>query len=677
MWFSTLGDGLIFVPSLKIQKINIDNPLKTRNKYTKIALAENGHLFLGTMTGEIYELDKSFKIARIFSTGKNKEIEHLVVTPNQVLTSDGRFNRLGVKQPYEIFYYKDFAEDKLGNYLFGSFNMAGLTSKGQSPTVNAGEYFENKPIEFSRELNKNVIVLRNKRSRAVHYHDQNDMYYVGSSDGLFVYGKNNFETEIRTKKGETIIASSIKTDQFENIWVGSLQNGVFKIKNNKVIGKFNVNSGLSSDNVKKIYVDGSGIWIINDKGLDFINPENNAISRMSRYSGLQGLDFYDITSDSNHLWLITNEGILSVEKSTFRIPVKPDFHIKSAKVNEKKIMQNDALKHQDNNIIFELQTIHYRSLGNYYYEYRLLGLSDTWKSQTSNITEVNYLALDPGTYTFEARVRIGDMVSAVQQFQFSIKKAFWMTTWFLALVVFSLFVLIYFIFQWRLGIVRRRQQLREQLALSQITALRTQMNPHFMFNILNAFQGLIYSNQKTKANEYLGVFSDLMRKTLDISDKREISIYEELEAIDLYISLEKARFAEDDFEYQLNTNDIEELKKHAIPSLILQPFIENAIKHGLLHKQGKKVLKLTISKEKNKYWRFEIEDNGIGREQSYSLNKNLKKHNSFATKAIDSRINLINRLNKMQIRIEVVDLLDENKTALGTRVILKIPIKPH
>lgn len=676
LWFSTLGDGLVFVPSLKIQKINIDTPLKTRTKFTKIALAENGHLFIGTMTGEIYELDKSYKIVRTFSTGKNKEIEHLVVTPDHVLTSDGRFNRKGNKEPDKIDYYKEFAEDGHGNYLFGSFNIAGIISKGSQKNANFQGYFDNKPNVQYGKINKNIVILSNKRTRAVHYHHQNDMYYVGASDGLFVYGKNNYETEIRTKQGEAIIASSIKADKFGNIWVGSLQNGVFKIKNNTVIGKFNMNNGLSGDNTKKVYIDASGIWIMSDKGLDFINPENNAISRMSRYSGLHGLDFYDITSSKTNLWLISSEGILLIEKSVFILPKKPNCQIENVTANDLTINRNVSLKYNENNILFNLRSIHFKSLGNFHYEYRLLGHSENWKSQASNTTQVNYLSLKPGNYTFEARVRIGDIVSEVQQFQFTIKKAFWMTTWFISVLILLIGSLFYSFFRWQLRTIHKRQQIKEQLALSQITALRTQMNPHFMFNILNAFQGLIYSNQKTKANEYLGTFSDLMRKTLDISDKREISIAAELEAIDLYISLEKARFAEDEFEYTLDAKDSEELKKHAIPSLILQPFIENAIKHGLMHKVGLKKLKLSIAKENNQYWRFEIEDNGIGREQSYEMNKQLKKHISFATKAIDSRINLINRLNKTQIKIEILDLINEQNQAAGTKVILRIPIKP-
>ncbi len=675
LWFSTLGDGLIFVPSLKIQKINVPNSSGSRNLFTAISIDERGHLYLGTMNGIVYELDRAYRIVKSYNTGKNKEIEHISISEKYVSTSDGRFQRNGTKISDEIKYYKDVSEDDMGNYVFGSYNLAGVIAKEDVKYPKTENYFENKELIFYGDMPKYIRLLRNKRTRAVHFNKNNRMYYVGASDGLFVYSTNNTEREISTENNEPIIAASIKADKYGNVWVGSLQNGVYKIVDDKIIKSFDVDNGLSGDNTKKIHIDSSGIWILNDKGLDFIDLENHTVSRLSRYSGLHGLDLYDITSNHSHLWLLTNEGLLSVEKTAFNIPSSPTFNIQRVKANDAIIQQNDELNYDQNNIVFELQSVHFRSLGNYVYEYRLLGSNQNWKTQASNVAEVNYLALDPGNYTFEARVRIGDIVSEVEQFHFTIKKAFWMTTWFLALVLLALFVLIYFIFHWRLGIVRRRQKLREQLALSQITALRTQMNPHFMFNILNAFQGLIYSNQKTKANEYLGVFSDLMRKTLDISDKREISIYEELEAIDLYISLEKARFAEDDFEYQLNTNDIEELKKHAIPSLILQPFIENAIKHGLLHKNGKKVLKLTISKENNQYWRFEIEDNGIGREQSYSLNKNLKKHNSFATKAIDSRISLINRLNKNQIQIEVIDLKNSDNTALGTRVILKIPIK--
>ena len=114
------------------------------------------------------------------------------------------------------------------------------------------------------------------------------------------------------------------------------------------------------------------------------------------------------------------------------------------------------------------------------------------------------------------------------------------------------------------------------------------MNPHFMFNVLNAVQGLIYSNQKSKASDYLGKFSDLMRKILEASDKKEIAIDKEIAMLKMYLELEKSRF-ENDFEYQFSLPSELDLSQYKIPSMIIQPFVENAIKHGLMHKKGVKV----------------------------------------------------------------------------------------
>jgi LytS/YehU family sensor histidine kinase len=230
------------------------------------------------------------------------------------------------------------------------------------------------------------------------------------------------------------------------------------------------------------------------------------------------------------------------------------------------------------------------------------------------------------------------------------------------------------VFKWATNRARKKQLIKEQLALSQLTALRTQMNPHFMFNVLNAVQGLIYSNQKSRANEYLGTFSDLMRKTLDVSDKRSISIYEELETIKLYVELEKARFEGDDFDFILDFPKQVDLHQYQIPSLIVQPFVENAIKHGLMHKTGKKILSLSIKKGNENYWEFEIKDNGIGREQSGKINASMKKHQSFATKATSNRITLINKLSPLPITLQINDLENEGIVS-GTQVVLQIPIK--
>jgi LytS/YehU family sensor histidine kinase len=189
---------------------------------------------------------------------------------------------------------------------------------------------------------------------------------------------------------------------------------------------------------------------------------------------------------------------------------------------------------------------------------------------------------------------------------------------------------------------------------------------------LNAVQGLIYSNQKSKASDYLGKFSDLMRRILDSSDKNEVTIKKEFETIDLYISLEKARF-DSDFEYEITFPDKEDLSSYSIPSMIIQPFVENAIKHGLMHKQGLKKLDIKVELLED-VWCFTIDDNGIGRKASEIINQKIKQHISFATKAIENRIKLISKTTEITIDIEVIDKKAANDESLGTRIKIYIPI---
>lgn len=237
--------------------------------------------------------------------------------------------------------------------------------------------------------------------------------------------------------------------------------------------------------------------------------------------------------------------------------------------------------------------------------------------------------------------------------------------------VLGLIALLYLVYRWTELKTRRGEELKEQLALSQLTALRAQMNPHFIFNVLNAVQGLIYSNQKSKASDYLGKFSDLMRKILDTSDKNEVTIEKEFETIDLYISLEKARF-DNDFEYQIVFPDKVDLSDYTIPSMIIQPFVENAIKHGLMHKVGSKILDIKVELLED-VWCFTIDDNGIGRKASEVINQKIKKHISFATKAIDNRIKLINKIADINIDIEIIDKKSADDESLGTRIKIYIP----
>ena len=220
---------------------------------------------------------------------------------------------------------------------------------------------------------------------------------------------------------------------------------------------------------------------------------------------------------------------------------------------------------------------------------------------------------------------------------------------------------------------QKRLAIEKQYRDSELKALKAQMNPHFIFNALNSIQDYIVLNQKNLASDYLGKFADLIRNYLHFSDTGFISIPDEVHNLNLYLELEKLRF-EDVLEYTFNVEDNVNLDSINIPTMLIQPYVENALKHGLLHKKDNRKLSVSISKLSDKTIECIIEDNGVGREKSKEINqKREAQHKSFALNATIERLDLLNYGRDKKIGVEFIDL-KENEKAVGTKVALKIPI---
>lgn len=231
---------------------------------------------------------------------------------------------------------------------------------------------------------------------------------------------------------------------------------------------------------------------------------------------------------------------------------------------------------------------------------------------------------------------------------------------------------VYFIYKSRSSKRKRMQaELRQQTRESELKALRSQMNPHFVFNALNSIQEYIMSNERKLAGKYLGKFADLMRVYLEHSKVTTVSIGEEVEALSLYLELEKLRF-EDSLEYAITVGENVDTSM-AIPSLLIQPYVENAIKHGLLHKKEGRKLLVSVSQDRD-ILQCEVIDNGIGRKKSREINEMRNPdHKSFATEATKSRIELLNQDRKFPIEEIITDANNEDSEFCGTHVTLKIP----
>ena len=221
---------------------------------------------------------------------------------------------------------------------------------------------------------------------------------------------------------------------------------------------------------------------------------------------------------------------------------------------------------------------------------------------------------------------------------------------------------------------KKQHTLQQRTAELEMQALRAQMNPHFIFNCLNAINHFILVNEVNTASDYLTKFSRLIRIVLDNSFRKNIFLTEELESLRLYIELEQIRF-DHHFSYRITFEQVPDVDDIVIPPMLLQPFIENAIWHGLMYKEGNGILTIDLQKE-NEILICSITDNGIGRKRSAELKSALSVNKkSFGMNITASRLQLLNEGLGNRIGLQITDLLDTADQSAGTRVVITIPIE--
>ncbi len=214
----------------------------------------------------------------------------------------------------------------------------------------------------------------------------------------------------------------------------------------------------------------------------------------------------------------------------------------------------------------------------------------------------------------------------------------------------------------------------KKIAETEMTALRAQMNPHFIFNCLNSIKLYTLENNSQTASEYLTMFSQLIRLVLENSRSEKINLEKELETLRLYIELEAMRF-KNKLKYQIHVSPGIDQQYTELPPLLIQPYVENAIWHGLMHKKEGGNILITITQPTEHCLQVEITDDGVGREQASAYkSKSATRQKSFGLKMTSERIDMINQVYGIKADVQVADLKDEMNKANGTRVIIKIPV---
>ncbi|MCB0545265.1 MAG: histidine kinase, partial [Saprospiraceae bacterium] len=250
----------------------------------------------------------------------------------------------------------------------------------------------------------------------------------------------------------------------------------------------------------------------------------------------------------------------------------------------------------------------------------------------------------------------------------------WNRLWFKGGVILLLLAGIYAFYRYRLFQVRRVERMRSdfenKLAGVELAALRSQMNPHFIFNCLNSIESYIIRNETRKASEYLNDFSRLIRLILQNSRSNYVTVRDELDALTLYMDMENLRLGQR-FDYKVSLDEHLDVDDVEMPPMLLQPYVENAIWHGLMHKKENGTILVDL-KIVDGYLLCAIEDNGVGRKRSSELQSRNRKKTSMGMNITQERIDIINKAYDTETSVRVIDLVSPEGVAQGTRVELRI-----
>ncbi len=438
--------------------------------------------------------------------------------------------------------------------------------------------------------------------------------------------------------------------------------------------------GLYSNKVNKLWADGWNIWAATDNGLNRIHFTGEKSYRIDGYTTAEGMasnEVISVVKTGNTVWAATNKGLSvfqpdAYKKDSTKIPL----YIDEVLVNEKKKPRQTAyqLKYYQNTIKIRFTALGYRNAGKLAYRYKMESLDSAW-AYTHN-REIQYTTLPPGAYSFHVSVLQPDGLGneAATTLHFTIHKPFWSEWWFRLLLVSAFLAIVFFALRYRINQIKKREarqsELNKTLLQLKLKALRAQINPHFIFNVMNSIQHFILHKDVNQAYHYLSRFSRLIRIILNNSEHTLIPLAEELKALELYLELEAMRF-EKQFDYTIRIDPAIDPRAVDIPPMILQPYIENAIKHGILPLQEKGTLTIDIRRQ-GAMLQCSVEDNGIGRARA--AERSAKEHTSMGTSITQSRLLVLNQLHNSQLSERTIDLKDANGDPLGTRVELFIPI---
>ena len=679
LWFTTLNHGIYRLNSERIRTIRFPSVEEPQSAVTTIARIggvirvgnNHGRVFnvgyredrhTGTrehwfMGGPPFRRDSKESIAFIDSLPDNRLG---VFQANSAIRLDRNFRLMDQGGTVHV---KAFCRRSSTELLFGSgYGLVVFNTRSYSVTD----------------------MLWHERCTAVAYAD--GVTYVGTMHGLYRITDRSV-----INMGEKIPflrkrISCIAISADHTLWIASSDDaGIIGVRNDSVIAAISTKQGLTSDVCRTLLVQGDRLWVGTDKGLNRIGLDGPRypITRYTSDDGLCSNMINTVFADGPNIYVGTSTGLSIFDERRTAIGDSCRLQLLGLLNGNKDRIADTGkldLSYEQKDLRLEFVGISYRSPGRIRYRYRMLGLDSVWRE--TGETYLDYPSLPSGPYTFELQAinRFG-VRSPLLTLPLEVRTPFWETVWFKAAVLLVAALLTWYFVARRIRYIRRQQNEREELlkdrAEMENRALQAQMNPHFVFNCLNSIQQFVFAHDQWATNEFITGFARLIRATLHHSSRSFITVDEEIDYLSTYLSLEKMRF-KDKMDYFFEVDPTIDRSKMVLPPMLVQPFVENAMRHGLRHKtSGKGFIRIGLKKAGNELV-IVVEDNGIGRKKSMEFKT--AEHIEYQSKGMSltqDRIKAIGLLYGKAMRVEVEDKLTADGSPAGTRVTIAIPDLYH
>lgn len=668
IWISTIDKGLICYRKSQFSHIEIPAGF-TGTNFLSIARKKDGTILAGNFYGEVIESKRNIFTVHSVLQIKPARQRKILVSNNRIFT----FSELGITVNYSEKLMNPVSKLPYGVKTAVNFNDSIIVIGHYSGLMKLNSITKTcRDIPFTKRIT--ALVKAN-----------DSIIYFGSTDGLykFNYPQNTIAplTAANTLLRERITALCVTPDNL--LWVATPGNGVVVVKNDKVVLNITSEAGLIDNSCRAITTGEPGqVWLGTTKGISVINYKTNgsklgiAIQNLSVNDGLTNNEINEMVFQNDTVYAATADGI-SV------IPAHPSITVFSipTELIQISINQHDTLIATKYDLAYHQQNIRMRFAGvelNGHFknvQYTLDG-NKSWVELTTNTLN---LQLNSGRHTVEVRAvdvngNISDKILVVQ---FNIATPFWKSFWFWLVIAAALQLLtMYLVSRWQKK--RKQEKLAKEIASVQTASLEQQaftslMNPHFMFNALNSIQHYINVQDRQSANRYLTDFASLIRKNFEAAQQSFIPLDQELENLRIYLRLEQMRFS-NRFSYKINIDDSVDTDDWLIPTMVLQPLLENSLLHGIMRSAITGQLSIDISIEDMSLV-ITITDNGIGIENSRALKQD-GDHKSHGMELIKKRITALGVFvsNPITMSLSAAYASAENP---GHRVVIVIPDGLH